>query len=108
VPVGSLRVANAFGLYDMHGNVWEWCEDWYHDKYSTIAGDAPTDGSAWLSRTEEEKRVLRSGSFDFPLSRLVRRGATKTDLRTTTTTTVFGLFSFLEDSLPSRITRVGK
>ena len=42
--VGSFP-ANAFGLHNMHGNVWEWVEDCWHDDYE----DAPTDGSAWLS-----------------------------------------------------------
>ena len=55
-PVGQLE-ANAFGLHDMHGNVWEWCEDWYHWTYG-----APTDGIAWLSGGEQKYRVLRGGS----------------------------------------------
>jgi formylglycine-generating enzyme required for sulfatase activity len=63
VPGGSLGVANAFGLFDMHGNVKEWCQDWYHDSYAAIAGDAPTDGSAWLSGGEQKYRVLRGGSW---------------------------------------------
>jgi formylglycine-generating enzyme required for sulfatase activity len=63
VPGGSLGVANAFGLYDMHGNVGEWCQDWDHDSYAAIAGDAPTDGSAWLSGGEQKERVLRGGSW---------------------------------------------
>ena len=50
--------ANAFGLYDMHGNVWEWCKDSWHRTY----GDAPTDGSAWLSGGEA-LRVVRGGSW---------------------------------------------
>jgi formylglycine-generating enzyme required for sulfatase activity len=60
-PVGSFKVANAFGLYDMHGNVWEWCEDDWHDTYK----DAPSDGSAWVeSDRTGTGRLLRGGSWD--------------------------------------------
>jgi formylglycine-generating enzyme required for sulfatase activity len=59
IPVGSLGVANAFGLYDLHGNVWEWCQDVWHDNYQ----GAPTDGSAWLSGGDPSRRVLRGGSW---------------------------------------------
>ena len=62
-PVGYFKVANGFGLYDMHGNVWEWCEDYYHRSYD----QAPTDGSAWLKESKNTTKVLRGGSwFDFP------------------------------------------
>ena len=57
VAVGSFP-ANRFGLHDMHGNVWEWVEDCYHDNYS----GAPADGSVWTSG-KCEKRVLRGGSW---------------------------------------------
>ncbi|WP_152608794.1 formylglycine-generating enzyme family protein [Aphanizomenon flos-aquae] len=64
-PVGSFT-ANAFGLYDMHGNVWEWCDDHWHGDYN----DAPTDGSAWIesnSVEESARRLLRGGSWSsFP------------------------------------------
>ncbi|MGE0131695.1 MAG: SUMF1/EgtB/PvdO family nonheme iron enzyme [Blastocatellales bacterium] len=57
-PVGQ-KQPNAFGLYDMHGNVWEWCEDVWHDSYK----DAPIDGSAWLSGGDSSLRVVRGGSW---------------------------------------------
>jgi formylglycine-generating enzyme required for sulfatase activity len=67
VLVGSLGVANAFGLYDMAGNVFEWCQDWYHNSYSATAGDAPTDGSAWLAESggEQTNRVMRGFSWSY-------------------------------------------
>ncbi|HEY9628103.1 MAG TPA: formylglycine-generating enzyme family protein [Coleofasciculaceae cyanobacterium] len=54
--------ANPFGLYDMHGNVLEWCEDDWHNSYE----GAPNDGSAWVEsdRTETD-RLLRGGSWYF-------------------------------------------
>jgi formylglycine-generating enzyme required for sulfatase activity len=58
-PVGDFP-PNAFGLYDLHGNVWEWCLDHWHDNYE----GAPTDGSAWLSDNEGARRLLRGGSWD--------------------------------------------
>jgi formylglycine-generating enzyme required for sulfatase activity len=60
-PVGYFKVANAFGLYDMHGNVWEWCEDDWHDSYE----GAPTDGTAWIAENggKSPGKLLRGGSW---------------------------------------------
>jgi formylglycine-generating enzyme required for sulfatase activity len=53
--------ANAWGLYDMHGNVWEWCADDWHSSYE----GAPIDGSIWASENAEttSRKVLRGGSW---------------------------------------------
>ena len=66
-PVGMLP-ANAWGLHDMHGNVWEWCQDESHESYE----GAPTDGRAWMDVLEVEKskeseklRLLRGGSWNY-------------------------------------------
>ncbi|NET52521.1 MAG: formylglycine-generating enzyme family protein, partial [Merismopedia sp. SIO2A8] len=60
----DLFPSNAFGLYDMHGNVWEWCEDDWHCNYE----GAPTDGSPWLDENDNPSQktgsaVLRGGSW---------------------------------------------
>jgi len=60
VPVNSFS-PNPFGLYNVHGNVWEWVEDCWHNSYS----GAPTDGSAWTTGCSGNYRVLRGGSWDF-------------------------------------------
>ena len=57
-PVGSFA-ANGFGLYDMVGNVREWTEDCYHDRYL----GAPTDGSAWIEGADCSRRIVRGGSW---------------------------------------------
>jgi formylglycine-generating enzyme required for sulfatase activity len=51
--------ANPWGLYDMHGNVWEWVQDVVHDNYE----GAPLDGSAWESGGDAARRILRGGSW---------------------------------------------
>ncbi|MCZ8127761.1 MAG: SAV_2336 N-terminal domain-related protein [Microcystis sp. LE19-114.1B] len=59
-PVGQFP-PNAFGLYDMHGNVREWCADTWHDNYD----GAPTDGSAWTEKGNDYRSPLRGGSWGY-------------------------------------------
>jgi len=57
-PVG-VKKPNPWGLYDIHGYLWEWCEDTGHDSYA----GAPTNGQAWIDQGDQTKRILRGGSW---------------------------------------------
>ena len=54
--------ANPWGLYQVHGNVWEWCEDVWHKSY---AGTPPVDGAAWTTGGDASLRVVRGGAWDY-------------------------------------------
>ncbi len=88
-PVGIFP-GNAFGLFDMHGNVYEWCADYLQENYE----EAPVDGSAWLKQEEhnenDNRRLLRGGSWGPILRTAVLPTAAGTPRTTTTTTSVFG------------------
>jgi formylglycine-generating enzyme required for sulfatase activity len=60
-PVGILS-SNSWGLYDLHGNVWEWCQDLWHKDYE----GAPADGAAWQEGGKPPRRVMRGGSYFDP------------------------------------------
>lgn len=62
--VGSFP-PNDFGIYDMHGNVWEWCADIWHENYL----GAPTDGNAWLKDGDRGYCVQRGGAWNVPADR---------------------------------------
>jgi formylglycine-generating enzyme required for sulfatase activity len=68
--VGSFGFANSFGLYDMHGNVREWCIDVWHDNYS----GAPMDGSAWIVGGDDRFRLTRGGDW-FQIASRARSGS---------------------------------
>jgi formylglycine-generating enzyme required for sulfatase activity len=74
--VGVLK-PNPWKLYDVHGYLWEWCADSWHDDYR----GAPADGSAWSNGGDSERRVLRGGSWKDPAEQLTstnRRPAART------------------------------
>ena len=61
-PVGSFA-ANPFGLSDMHGNLWQWVEDCWHEGYEEKGEKPPIDGSAWTTTGDCGRRVVRGGSW---------------------------------------------
>jgi formylglycine-generating enzyme required for sulfatase activity len=78
-PVGTHR-PNSWGVHDMHGNVWEWVEDCWHDTYV----NAPADGSAWLASGNCNRRPTRGGSWHNPVIAL--RVAHRTHFHVTSAT----------------------
>ena len=62
ISVGSFP-ANKFGLHDMHGNVWEWCQDYWHENYN----GAPQDGLPWIQGGNSGRRLVRGGSWHYSL-----------------------------------------
>jgi len=67
-PTSRHKIVNNFGLFDMHGTLWEWCADAWHNNYE----DAPLDGSIWLNENYKQKSfqsrfVVRGGSWGKPL-----------------------------------------
>lgn len=83
-PIGSKNAPNQYGLWDMHGNVLEWTEDWAHDNYV----GAPKDGSAWVRTGNPSIRVLRGGMFLWDCERA--RSSARTFWQTSATASGFG------------------
>ena len=75
-PVAGKK-ANAFGLHDLYGNVWEWVEDCYHESYAGM----PPDGSAWTTGCANPLRVLRGGSWSDEAGSLRNRGRYAPEVR---------------------------
>ena len=79
-PVG-LKYPNELEIYDMSGNVWEWCEDDWHESYDNPR--KPLDGSPWIDKPRASSRVLRGGSCfnNADYCRVSYRGHFSPDLR---------------------------
>lgn len=65
-PAVGAKRPNAWNLYDVHGYLWEWCSDAWHETYE----GAPHDGSAWTVDGDPARRVLRGGSWKDPAGKL--------------------------------------
>ncbi len=59
--LGGYPISNNFELFDMHGNVWEWCLDHWHENYR----GAPSDGEAWYTNNKDKERICRGGSWNY-------------------------------------------
>ncbi len=96
IEVGSLNKPNAFGLHDMHGNVWEWVQDCYKDTYA----GAPSDGSSVVRVRASCSRVLRGGSWYMtsavPPLRLPHRTPSRSTATTTSASELPERFSLLQ------------
>jgi formylglycine-generating enzyme required for sulfatase activity len=82
-PVGSFP-ANPYGLYDIHGNAWQWVEDCYHLNYAAMPETARNTGAAWTGSCDEVgRRVLRGGSWidDPRVLRAADRGGSAPGMR---------------------------
>jgi len=79
MPIGSFE-PNAFGLFDMTGNVSEWCEDQWHDSYK----GAPNDGGAWIDSGTSKVRVHRGGSWELTVFSMSSASRSANDTRAAT------------------------
>ena len=62
-PVGQ-KLPNPVGLYDVHGNVWEWCQDWY----DSLPGGVQIDPTGPAGPVQFDEKVMRGGAYDYPNS----------------------------------------
>lgn len=83
----GLKQPNELGLYDMSGNVWEWCADYWHENYE----GAPAGGSVWMTGGDKDSRVVRGGSWSSMISIAARRAASGTMRVSETSMLVFVL-----------------